>query len=269
MTTGMLCDAAIEVLSTADPVAKAETSRRFAELWNTGSLTEPGDRLPPDRPARPERPILLSPGQMPKRRIGAGPEGRIALLHALAHIELNAIDLAWDILARFTSHRPALPREFYDDWVAVADDESRHFLLLQERLKDLGAGYGDLPAHDGLWQAAQSTAHDLQARLAVVPMVLEARGLDVTPAMIDRLKKVGDPKSADILSTIHDDEIRHVAAGTRWFQWICDGAGENAAETWQRLVATYFKGQIKPPFNKASRRKANFPDAFYDPDESA
>ncbi len=268
MTTQNLCDAAIDVLSIADPVKKASVSRRWAAQWVGGDITEPGEGVLPDRPSRQDRPVLLSPGKMPRRRITAGPEGRIALLHALAHIELNAIDLAWDIVGRFTAHHPALPRSFYDDWVAVANDEARHFLLLQDRLNELGASYGDLPAHDGLWQAAQTTAHDLQARLAVVPMVLEARGLDVTPTMIDRLNKVGDPASASILTVIHDDEIQHVAAGTRWFFWLCEASGQNPAATWQALVAKYFRGQIKPPFNRTSRTKANFPESFYDPDGS-
>jgi len=261
----MLSEAAAEVLLTADPVCKAVRSRDAAKRWRKGTIAALGDHIPPDRPARPEKPVLLHPGKMPKRKIGIGPGGRIALLHALAHIELNAIDLAWDIVGRFTAHDPVLPKVFFDDWVGVADDEARHFLMLQQRLEELGAHYGELPAHDGLWQAAQSTAHDLQARLAVVPMVLEARGLDVTPAMIERLKAVGDPQSAEILTVIHDDEISHVSAGVRWFHWLCKESGQEPAETWRCLVATYFRGEIKPPFNRVSRNKAEFPEDFYNP----
>lgn len=261
----MLCDAAVDVLLTPDPVKKAETSRYHADQWSKGHIIGLGSQPLPDRPARPEKPALLPPGQTPKRKIGAGPEGRIALLHALAHIELNAIDLAWDIIGRFVNHDPDLPRAFFYDWVRVADDEARHFLMLHQRLEELGAAYGDLPAHDGLWQASQATAHDLLARLAVVPMVLEARGLDVTPTMIERLNSVGDSRSAEILTIIHDDEISHVAAGTRWFHWLCESQSLDPAVTWRHLVAAHFKGAVKPPFNHSSRQKANFPEAYYDP----
>lgn len=261
----MLCDAAINVLLTPNPVMKAEASRYHAEQWSKGQITGLGSGLLPNRPARQDKPTLLHPGQMPKRKISVGPEGRIALLHALAHIELNAIDLAWDILGRFVVHDPDLPRDFFDDWIRVADDEARHFLMLDERLEELGTQYGQLPAHDGLWQASQATAHDLLARLAIVPMVLEARGLDVTPTMIKRLKSAGDLRSADILSIIHDDEISHVAAGTRWFHWLCESQDQKPAETWRHLVATYFKGVVKPPFNHRSRQKASFPKDYYDP----
>ena len=197
------------------------------------------------------------------RRGGKGLRGRIALLHALAHIELNAIDLAWDLIARFT--REDLPRAFADDWVTVADEEAKHFALLAEHLDTLGAAYGDLPAHDGLWQAAQETAHDLLARLAVVPLVLEARGLDVTPAMIERLKAAEDAESAAILQVIYDDEIGHVATGQRWFRFTCEQRGLAPVETWQALVRRHFKGALKPPFNAAARTAAGFPPAFYEP----
>ena len=151
---------------------------------------------------------------MPRRRNFGSQAGRIALIHALAHIELNAIDLAWDIIARFHDNR--LPRAFYDDWVGVAAEEAEHFALLADRLAALGAAYGDLPAHDGLWEAAAATAHDLLARLAIVPLVLEARGLDVTPEMILRLERADDTASAAILGRIYQDEIGHVAVGMRW-----------------------------------------------------
>lgn len=200
---------------------------------------------------------------MPRRKIGIGIAGRVALLHALAHIELNAIDLAWDIIARFASED--LPRAFYDDWVGVADDEARHFLLLSERLSALEAAYGDLPAHDGLWQAAEETAHDLLARLAIVPLVLEARGLDVTPAMTTKLDTAGDGESAAILRIIYRDEIGHVAVGKRWFDWRCERQGLVPKTTWQDLVRRHFKGQLKPPFNAEGRDAAGFPAAFYEP----
>ena len=177
-----LAAGAVAVLAAAEPAAKVALSREVAEAWRGGDLMI-GNADPPPRPARPPRPLLRSPRDMPKRRNFGSPAGRIALLHALAHIELNAIDLAWDLIARFGVRGSATgwPRAFFDDWVAVAAEEAEHFSLLSDRLAALGSVYGDLPAHDGLWEAAAATAHDLLARLAVVPLVLEARGLDVTP----------------------------------------------------------------------------------------
>ena len=265
METGSptLARLALGVLQTGDARAKALAGREAAEAWRSGSVTDVGTVDPPDRPARPDRPELTRPGRVKKRKITAAPEGRAALLHALAHIELNAIDLAWDILARFAGHSPALPRAFFDDWVAVADDEARHFLMLDDRLRELGASYGDLPAHDGLWQASMDTAHDLLARLAVVPLVLEARGLDVTPGMIVKLKMVGDEESAAALQIIHDDEITHVAAGKRWFDWLCAERGLCPDTVWQDLVRAHFKGAVKPPFNEKSRALAGMEPDFY------
>ena len=216
-----------------------------------------------DRPERPAKPDLVRPGKLPRRKIGTDPQGRIALLHALAHIEFNAIDLAFDIAGRFCSE--SLPEAFFDDWIAVGDDEARHFLMLEDRLNELGASYGDLPAHDGLWQAAATTAHDLLARLAVVPMVLEARGLDVTPGMIEKLRNAGDSESADALQIIHDDEIGHVAVGKRWFDYLCGEADLEPKSTWHALVRRYFKGGVKPPFNAESRAKAGLPADYYEP----
>jgi len=207
--------------------------------------------------------MLLPPREMPKRRAGGPRASRVALLHALAHIELNAIDLAWDLIARFTEED--LPRAFYDDWVAVADEEATHHGLLAARLAELGAAYGDLPTHDGLWEAASATAHDLLARLAVVPLVLEARGLDVTPEMIQRLERGGDGASAEVLRRIYRDEIAHVAAGRRWLEWTCGKRGRSAVETYQEMVRRYFRGALKPPFNAAARGAAGFVAAFYEP----
>jgi uncharacterized ferritin-like protein (DUF455 family) len=258
-----LATAAVGVLATADAGAKAAASRAAAAAWRAGAIVEVGRATPSDRPARPPRPELKLPRDLPRRSIGAAPRGRIALLHAIAHIELNAIDLAWDLIARFSGED--LPRAFFDDWVAVADDEARHFTLLAERLAGLGAAYGDLPAHDGLWQAASDTRHDLLARLAVVPLVLEARGLDVTPAMIAKLEAAGDAESAAMLRVIYRDEIGHVAAGKRWFDWACARAGRAPDETWRALVRRYFKGALKPPFNEAARRAAGLTPETYLP----
>lgn len=251
------------MLSTADPAEKVARSAALAAAWRSGAIAEIGAASPPPRPARPARPLLLAPRALPKRRAGGSREGRVALLHALAHIELNAVDLAWDILARFAD--AALPREFCDDWVGVAAEEAKHHALLAARLADLGAAYGDLPAHDGLWQAAEATAHDLLARLAVVPLVLEARGLDVTPAMIARLERFGDAASAAALRVIYADEIGHVAVGRRWFLWLCAARGLPPEETWRDLVRRHFKGALKPPFNRAARDAAGFAAGFYEP----
>lgn len=196
---------------------------------------------------------------MPRRRALTTPAGRIALLHALAHIEFNAIDLAWDIAARF----PGMPRAFYDDWIAVGADEARHFVLLEKRLSALGGSYGDLPAHDGLWQAAKDTADDILARLAIVPLVLEARGLDVTPGMIERLHRAGDASSAAILEIIYREEVGHVAAGMRWFRHVCAERDLEPEATWKTIVASRFRGRIKPPFNQDARSRAGLPEAYY------
>lgn len=253
--------AAADVLLTADPAEKAGLSRHHAARWRAGDLAAAYDMPMPDRPARPPHPELLPPSRMPKRGRAGSERSRIALLHALAHIEFNAIDLAWDAAGRFGG---AMPRAFTDDWVAVADDEARHFGLLADRLSDLGAAYGDLPAHDGLWEAAMATADDLLARLAVVPQVLEARGLDVTPATESRLRAAGDDLSADILNVIYHDEIVHVSVGNRWFRYLCDELRIEPVKTFQHLVSSRFKGALKHPFNDSARIEAGLTPAFYD-----
>ena len=236
-------------------------SRELAAAWREGAMRI-GDASPPAHPARPDRPRLLTPRAMPRRRNFGSLAGRVALLHALAHIELNAVDLAWDIIARFTGQ--GLPRRYFDDWVGVAAEESRHFLLLVTRLADFGAAYGDLPAHDGLWEAAAATAGDLLARLAVVPLVLEARGLDVTPEMAARLERAGDPRSAAILRRIYEEEIGHVAVGRRWLEWLCESRGLAPERVFQDRVRRCFKGALKPPFNHAARAAAGFPERYYE-----
>ena len=260
-----LCDCALDVLNTPSPLEKAEKTRRYAQMWRAGEITEIGSANLPDRPARPEKPELRNAYDMPKRRKAGSKKSKIALLHALAHIELNAIDLAWDVLARdFELGGLELPKAFYDDWIKVADDEAKHHLMLEERLNDLDASYGDLPAHDGLWESSEKTAHDFAARLAIVPMVLEARGLDVTPNMIEMMEKQGDDKTADMLRIIHDDEITHVRAGTVWFEAWCAHHGKDVEEYWQDLVRTYFNGVLKPPFNHPSREDAGMIRDWYE-----
>ena len=263
MTGSTLTDAARRVLTTPEARHKAAAAQRLAADWRSGTFPALGSPGAPARPARPDRPELLAPTQVPRRRINTAVAGRVALLHALAHIELNAVDLAVDLLARFASDD--LPNAFIEDWLQVAEEEGKHFLLLADRLAELGAAYGDLPAHDGLWQAAEETAHDLLARLAVVPQVLEARGLDVTPGMIAKLDQVGDPASAAILRTIYEEEIGHVAIGRRWYLWLCAGRGLDPQATWHELVRRHFRGALKPPFNEAARRTAGLEPADYLP----
>lgn len=260
MTT--LCDLALEVLGTSNAIEKAALSRVAAKRWRETPEMEVGDAIPADRPARPLKPDLISPTEMPRRR-GQSEEARATLLHAVLHIELNAIDLAWDMVARFTD--AGFPRAFYDDWVQVGDEEGKHFKLLSDRIAEFGFSYGDFPAHDGLWEAAYSTRHDVVARLAVVPMVLEARGLDVTPGMIKRFAKIGDNTSADILKIILKEEIGHVATGNRWFHFCCEKLGIDPKNHWQEMVRKNFKGLLKPPFNEDARDQADFPADYYVP----
>jgi uncharacterized ferritin-like protein (DUF455 family) len=255
-----LLQSAVEVLSTTDPAGKAAASHSAAAAWRRGDL-QVGTAQAPDRPARPERPLLLAPKEMPKRKAGGNAAKRTALLHALAHIELNAIDLAWDLIARFG--RPEMPRAFFDDWVKVANEEALHFELLSARLQELGAAYGDLPAHDGLWEAATGTAHDLLARLAIVPLVLEARGLDVTPATVADMSRAGDETSAALLERIYHDEIGHVAAGMRWYEHFARKAGHDPQLHWQALLRQHFRGVLKPPFNDTARAAAGMPSGYY------
>ncbi|KQZ63639.1 rhamnosyltransferase [Sphingopyxis sp. Root1497] len=255
-----LGEAARAVLLTADPHAKRRAARELARAWRRGDLAHRCDVAMPDRPAWPEHPQLLPPNRMPSRRKGGSERGRIAMLHALAHIEFVAIDLAVDLVGRFGGE---FPRAFVDDWIGVAADEAMHFALLDRRLRALGSHYGALPAHTGLWEAAEATSDDALARLAIVPMVLEARGLDVTPAMITRFEDVGDTASAAILRRIYRDEIRHVSAGTDWFNRACDEQGFARTLTWQSLVKSRFRGSLKPPFNDSARLDAGLTQEYY------
>jgi uncharacterized ferritin-like protein (DUF455 family) len=255
-----LASACRAVLLAAEPGAKVRLARETARAWRRGALAHAFDRDMPDRPARPQRPELLPPSRMPKRRKGGSERGRIAMLHALAHIEFVAIDLAFDMAGRFGG---GFPPAFADDWIAVGADEAMHFALLDRRLRSLGSCYGDLPAHDGLWEAAEATACDPLARLAVVPMVLEARGLDVTPATLRRFEAAGDARSAAILKRILSDEIRHVRAGTKWFESTCESRRIAPVSEWQRLVGAYFRGALKPPFNDSARDEAGLSRDYY------
>lgn len=264
--TGLL-EQARDVLQTADPRAKAAAARATAAAWRSGAL-ELGDAVTaPDTPARPETPLLVAPGKVPRRRLNSQ-AGRAALMHAIAHIEFNAIDLAFDLVIRFGLDRQISDderRAFIDDWIGVGDDEARHFVMVADRLEELDCHYGALPAHDGLWDAARATAGSLAARLAVAPLVLEARGLDVTPAMIQRLESAGDPESAAVLKVIYAEEVGHVAAGMRWFLALCRQQEATPQDYFQALVRQYFRGNLKPPFNIPARDAADFPASYYHP----
>ncbi|MEM8882098.1 MAG: ferritin-like domain-containing protein [Pseudomonadota bacterium] len=261
-----LAEMAVAVLRTADGREKTALSRSFAAEWraarDAGATPEIGQATPPLRPARPEKPDLLSPRDVPKRKPGS-PAGRIALLHAVAHIELNAVDLHWDIIARFTA--TPMPIGFYDDWVQAADEESKHFNLMCDCLEAHSSGYGALAAHAGMWRAAEDTAEDLMGRLAVVPMVLEARGLDVTPGMIEIFERAGDSDAVSALRTIYAEEVHHVAYGSKWFHFLCGRENTDPKVVFHDLVQRYFRGGLKPPFNEEKRAEAGLPPDFYWP----
>ncbi len=261
-----LAEMAAQVLNTSDAHAKTALSRQHAATWFAaradGEKVEVGTASPPIQPARPDAPALLNPRDVPRRRPGTS-EGRIAILHAVAHIELNAVDLHWDIIARF-GHHP-MPLGFYDDWVKSADEESKHFNLISDCLEAMGSHYGALPAHAGMWRAAEDTAEDLMGRLAVVPMVLEARGLDVTPGMIQIFKSAKDAQAVAAMEVIYSEEVAHVAYGSKWFHYLCGAAGEDPKPLFHGLVRKYFHGALKPPFNEEKRADAGIPPDFYWP----
>ncbi|HET8882826.1 MAG TPA: ferritin-like domain-containing protein [Solimonas sp.] len=238
------------VLVETDPQIKCE---RVAELrCDVPDVAEADPRPVPGRPARP---LLIHPRDVPQRALGSR-EGRAALLHAIAHIEFNAINLALDAGWRFA----AMPRDYYADWLGVAQDEARHFAMLRARLQSLGFDYGDFAAHNGLWEAAEKTAHDVLLRMALVPRVLEARGLDVTPGMIARLRAAGDLETVAILDVILREEVRHVEIGTRWFRHLCAQRDLDPSSTFRALLAEHGV-RLRPPLNLDARRAAGFADA--------
>ncbi len=247
-----------QALQECDPVKKAHNCQH---LWSVivdqaitlKPLKHAGVPIQPGRPVKPE---LVPPGQVARRRLGSQ-EGRAALIHAIAHIEFNAINLALDATLRF----PQMPAVFYRDWLSVAADEAKHFLLLAERLRQLGYQYGDFSAHNGLWEMAEKTAHDVLIRMALVPRVLEARGLDVTPGMIQRLQSVGDHDTVTILKIILHEEERHVEVGSHWFRYCCELRGMESDATFEALLEQYYQGQIKLPLNEPARRRALFSDS--------
>jgi len=235
------------------------------QAWHahiTGELTFTSDRsaLPIDQVMFPERPELLAPRQMPRRKLTT-PAGVAAFFHAIAHVEFVAIYLAWDILYRFR----AMPEQFYLDWLRVADEEAQHFALIRAHLLTMRVDYGDLPAHSGLWDHAKDTADDLLGRLAMVPRCMEARGLDVTPALIEKFSILGDDASVAILTRILTDEIGHVELGSYWFKFVCQQQGFDPEAKYRELIGQYYiGGKPKGPFNRELRKLAGFSDAEID-----
>lgn len=244
-------------LEAVDPAEKVALSLQTAAEVESGACDPVpaaalAEQLAPGRPLHPE---LVHYSRVARRKLTTD-RGRAAFLHALAHIEFNAINLAWDAVYRFRD----MPQDFYTDWLGVAADESRHFALLRERLRDLGYDYGDFPAHDGLWDMAIRTSYDILVRMALVPRALEARGLDVTPSMISRLQQHGDVETARILEVILHDEIGHVASGSRWFTYLCGERGLEPLETFRQLLAGFLPGRVRSPVNVEARTRAGFSD---------
>ncbi len=242
-------------LAECDPGRKAALAADLHRRWAQGelSLAAHTPPRPLTAPGRPARPRLVPPRELARRRLSSR-EGQAALIHALCHIEFNAINLALDALYRFRE----LPERFYADWLQVAAEEAYHFGLLRGHLRELGHDYGDFPAHDGLWEMAVSTAHDVLVRMALVPRVLEARGLDVAPAMIERLRAAGNLRAVAILEIIARDEEGHVAIGTHWFTQLCAERGLEPRRTFRRLLGQYMHGMVRGPFACAARRRAGF-----------
>ncbi len=236
---------------------KAELTRYLSRQWRDGELATDASDEPVqliESPGRPARPLLVYPQDVPRRSLST-PEGHAAMIHAITHIEFNAINLAWDAVYRFR----ALPRAYIDDWIKVADEEAYHFQLLRKRLNDIGYDYGDFPAHNGLWDMACQTAHDPLERMALVPRVLEARGLDATPKIVRRLRAIGDFETVDLLeNVILRDEIGHVDIGSRWFRYLCAERGLDSRTVFIDLIKRYLKGALRGPFNQTARRLAGF-----------
>lgn len=243
------------VLQMSNPTEKCAAAAALqSQMSRFGMDRSTSQKLRPMvQPGRPERPELVEPHRVPRRRLGSE-AGRAALVHAIAHIEFNAINLALDAAYRFRD----MPDQYYCDWISVAADEARHFELLEKRLRLLDCGYGDFSAHNGLWQMAEQSADSCLERMALVPRVLEARGLDVTPGMIERLRATGDIETIAALEIILAEEVRHVEIGSHWFQFCCAREGVEPEETFLRLLKTRFKGRVKGPFNTSARLAAGF-----------
>lgn len=250
--------AAYAALSACEITEKIALTQQAALQIERGELafTHPLAIVEMSTPGRPSKPELVGARELHARKLGSV-EGRAVLLHAVAHIEFNAINLAWDAVYRF----PGMPEQYYRDWASVAADEARHFALLAERLQSLGYAYGDFPAHNGLWDMARRTHSDLLTRMALVPRLLEARGLDVTPGMISKLRAVGDLASVQILEVILQEEVRHVAIGSFWFAHACALQNMEVGSTFLQLLRTHAAGMVRGPFNRDARLSAGFSQA--------
>lgn len=254
--TNSLHEAAAAVLQLSDPSEKCVRTDALAAERAAGQLAVmpgPDNPVPLLEPGRPQRPELVPPERL-KSRKPTTPEGHASLLHAIAHIEFNAINLALDCVARYRS----FPDDFHDGWLQVAKEEAHHFGMLRARLQELGYDYGDFPAHNGLWDMACRTAHDPLARMALVPRVLEARGLDATPVIMDKLRAMGDARSVDILEIILRDEVGHVALGDRWFRILCARQGREAEVAYLALIDDFGAPYPQPPLHEAARLQAGF-----------
>lgn len=249
-----LCPAVLAALACADPAHKVAQAQALWADWQAGRYShQHGWQAPAAQPGRPARPVLLPPAQVPHRKLGS-PDGRAALLHAIAHIEFNAINLALDAAARFAG----LPADYYADWLRVAAEEAGHFVLMRDHLASLGYQYGDFPAHNSLWEMAERTADDVLVRMALVPRLLEARGLDVTPGMQARLLAAGDAQAVAILDIIFRDEVGHVAVGNRWFRHLCAERGLDPLTTFRQLLPAYRAPRQIGTLNEAARLQAGF-----------
>jgi uncharacterized ferritin-like protein (DUF455 family) len=251
--------AASDLLAECDVAAKTAGVRELARCWSDGQVALVADAIllaPTSSPGHPAKPELIAPRDVPRRAMNTR-EGRAAMVHAMAHIEFNAINLALDAIWRFAG----MPRAYYADWLQVADEEALHFTLLADHLQGLGFVYGDFPAHNGLWLMAEKTAHDVLVRMALLPRTIEARGLDVTPGMKARLVQAGDAAIAPIMDVIMRDEVGHVAIGNRWFNWLCEQRGLEADATYAELFAAYHPAPLRGPFNLEARRAAGFSEA--------
>ena len=258
-TIPLLRPAALAALQQADPATKAGQTQALWQALQADALAiDPDTALaaPPELPGRPALPRLVPADQVPTRSPFTL-AGRAALLHAICHIEFNAINLALDAVWRFAG----MPEAFYRDWLRVAAEEALHFSLLRAHLQTLGHDYGDFDAHDGLWRMTAATADDIVARMALVPRTLEARGLDATPPIQAKLRKAGDAAAVAILDVILRDEIGHVAIGNHWYAWLCRRDGLDAEALYPQLVARYAAPRLRGPFNLAARRAAGFSEA--------
>ncbi len=273
-----LCNWCVHILNTSDPELKIELTTHLFSLFATREQSSSpmelgaGTIVPPDEPPR-EDLKKVQPGAMPRAGRAGSLKSRITMIHALANIEQWAIDLAIDICVRFATFQTTapdnelsqqLPRTFFYDWLKVANDEAKHFSLLRARLEEMGSHFGALPVHHGLWESAVRTAHDLRARISVIALVHEARGLDVNPLTIERFRSAGDLDSVESLEVIHNDEITHVTTGHRWLTWICLQERTDPVRVFRSNVQQFFRGAVKGPFNAEARRQAGMDPSYYE-----